>query len=102
EDQPFMRALVAEALRSAGFDVHACSSASEAVAMIAVVDPDVLVADIDLGARPNGVELAHMVKALSPGCAIVFLTNYPSETPFAGLPAGSTFVNKASLDSVDG
>ncbi len=70
--------------------------------MFAAVDPDVLVTDIDLGTRPNGVELAHVVKSLSPGCAIVFLTNYPSEAPLSELPAGSTFVNKASLDSVDG
>ncbi|MGO4586500.1 response regulator transcription factor [Arthrobacter sp. 2RAF6] len=102
EDQPFMRGLVAEALRGAEFDVHACASASEAVSMFAAVDPDVLVTDIDLGTRPNGVELAHVVKSLSPGCAIVFLTNYPSEAPFSELPAGSTFVNKSSLDSVDG
>ncbi|MEW1823011.1 hypothetical protein AB0323_19790 [Arthrobacter sp. NPDC080031] len=59
EDQPFMRGLVAEALRGAEFDVHDCA-------------------------------------------CIVFLTNYPSEAPFSGLPAGATFVNKASLDSVDG
>ncbi|WP_284983052.1 response regulator transcription factor [Arthrobacter sp. efr-133-TYG-118] len=101
EDQPFMRGLVAEALRGAEFDVHDCASASEALAMFAAVDPDVLVTDIDLGTRPNGVELAHVVKSLSAGCAIVFLTNYPSEAPFSELPAGSTFVNKSSLDSVD-
>ncbi len=70
--------------------------------MFAAVDPDVLVTDIDLGTRPNGVELAHVVRSLSPGCAIVFLTNYPSEAAFSELPAGSTFVNKSSLDSVDG
>ncbi|MFF2296856.1 response regulator transcription factor [Arthrobacter sp. NPDC058127] len=102
EDQPFMRALVAEALRGAEFEVHACASSPEAVSMLATVDPDVLVTDIDLGSRPNGVELAHVVKSLSPGCAIVFLTNYPSEASFSELPAGSTFVNKSSLDSVDG
>ncbi|WP_345448797.1 response regulator transcription factor [Arthrobacter gyeryongensis] len=102
EDQPFMRGLVADALRGADFEVHDCASASEAISMFAAVDPDVLVTDIDLGTRPNGVELAHVAKSLSPGCAIVFLTNYPSEAPFSELPAGSTFVNKSSLDSVDG
>ncbi len=102
EDQPFMRGLVADALRGAEFDVHDCASASDALSMFATVDPDVLVTDIDLGTRPNGVELAHVAKSLSPGCAIVFLTNYPSEAPFSELPAGSTFVNKSSLDSVDG
>ncbi len=102
EDQPFMRGLVAEALNGAEFDVHDCASASEALARFTAVDPDLLVTDIDLGTRPNGVELAHVVKSLSPGCAIVFLTNYPSEAAFSELPAGSTFVNKSSLDSVDG
>ncbi|WP_442544885.1 response regulator [Arthrobacter sp. KN11-1C] len=102
EDQPFMRGLVADALRGAEFDVHDCASASEAISMFTDVDPDVLVTDIDLGTRPNGVELAHVARSLSPGCAIVFLTNYPSEAPFSELPAGSTFVNKSSLDSVDG
>lgn len=58
-----MRALVAEALRGAEFEVHSCASSSEAVTVFAAVDPDVVVTDIDLGTRPNGVELAHIVKA---------------------------------------
>ena len=102
EDQPLMRALVAEALKGAEFEVHPCASAADAISAFSTIDPDVLVTDIDLGARPNGVELAQIAKALSPGCAVVFLTNYPSDAAFPDLPPGSTFVNKSSLDSVDG
>jgi DNA-binding NarL/FixJ family response regulator len=101
EDHPLMRALVSDALAHAGFTVHARSSASEAIADVDTIDPDVLVTDIDLGERPNGIELATVVQARAPHIAVVFLTNYPRTAASPGL-AGLTasFVNKSAIDSV--
>ena len=45
EDSTPLRALLAGALGSAGFDVTACASASEAIKAFGSCDPDVLVAD---------------------------------------------------------
>ncbi|WP_254699071.1 response regulator [Rhodococcus sp. SGAir0479] len=102
EDQPLMRALVADALRHAGFEVHDRSSAAVALADFDEIDPDVLVTDIDLGRRPNGLEMATIVHARAPHCAVVFLTNYPRAgiAPGEGAPAGSVFLDKTALETV--
>lgn len=102
EDHPLMRALVADALRHAGFEVHDRPSSPTALADFDEIDPDVLVTDIDLGARPNGVEMATIVRARAPHCAVVFLTNYPraGAAPGEGVPAGSVFLDKTALESV--
>lgn len=103
EDQPLMRSLVADALRHAGFEVHDRPSASTALADLDEIDPDVLVTDIDLGSRPNGMEMATIVHARAPHCATVFLTNYPRAgiAPGEGVPVGSVFLDKVALESVE-
>jgi DNA-binding NarL/FixJ family response regulator len=104
EDHALMRALVSDALTHAGFAVHARSSATEAIADFDTIDPDVLITDIDLGERPNGIELATIVHARAPHTAVVFLTNYPRTAAGNGrseLASRASFVNKAAIDSVD-
>jgi DNA-binding NarL/FixJ family response regulator len=103
EDHALMRALVSDALTHAGFEVHARASASEAIADFDRIDPDVLITDVDLGERPNGLELATIIHARAPHTAVVFLTNYPrtaASTGTAVIP-GASFVNKSAIDSVD-
>ena len=104
EDHALMRALVSDALTHAGFDVHARSSASDAIADFDAIDPDVLITDIDLGERPNGLDLATIIQARAPHLAVVFLTNYPQTAASAaltGVAARASFVNKSAIESVD-
>lgn len=82
EDTTALRTLLASALETSGFDVTACASANDAIKAFAKADPDVLITDIDLGDRPNGVELATILRAQAPYLAIVFVTNYPSTKAF--------------------
>ena len=99
-----MRTLLAATLSSAGFDVVACPSATEAIRMFGQCDPDVLVADIDLGDRPNGVELATILRAQAPYLGVVFVTNYPSAKAFERTispPPGYAFLQKNLIDSTD-
>ncbi|MGG7510748.1 response regulator transcription factor [Plantibacter sp. YIM 135249] len=123
EDHPLMRALVTDTLEHAGFTVRAVGTSPEALAAFASFDPDVLITDIDLGVRPNGIELAHLVHADGPDVAIVVLSNFPGGVFPAGadagqglgagsgaggtvggqgargLPDGAVYLNKASLDT---
>ena len=102
EDYVPLRTLVGEALEHAGFAVRSCGSAAEALAAFQPGDADVLVTDIDLQDRPNGVELATIMRAQDPGLAIVFLTNYPAGTAFAGKvapPEPHAFLQKSLMDS---
>lgn len=97
-----LQALVADALRTSDFDVTSFATADLAIAKFQSMQHDVLVTDIELPGRPNGVELASILRAQDPGIAIVFLTNYSSPTAFANTIAPPTpyaFLQKSQLES---
>ncbi|MFM7598778.1 MAG: response regulator [Actinomycetota bacterium] len=58
EDEPFVRGLVGETLRGAGFEVRTAGTATEAMEQVEDFDPDGAVLDIDLGDGPNGVDVS--------------------------------------------
>jgi DNA-binding NarL/FixJ family response regulator len=99
-----MRSLVADALGGRGFAVEARGDAAGALAALEAFDPDCLVTDIDLGQRPNGVELATIVRSRAPQVAVVFLTNL-SRSAAVGIArdvvSDASFVNKGAIESVD-
>ncbi len=100
EDSNSLRALITGAIASLGFVVEAVADAKSAMRAFGSFDPDVLIADIDLGSRPNGVELAHILRSQAPYIGVVFLTHYPTPESAAQnlvLPERSSFVNKSSL-----
>ena len=104
EDHGLLRALVAEAFAQRGFEVAAASSAVEALRVVEGADPDLLVTDIDLGSRPNGVELATILRERAPHIAVTFLSNLSLEAAAAqarDTVGGASFVNKGAITSVD-
>lgn len=104
EDQTPIRTLLAETLERTGFDVTACDSSKAALAAFPKIDPDLLIADIDLGSRPNGVELATILRTKAPYLCLLFITNYPSIRAFERTitpPERYAFLQKDLLDSTD-
>lgn len=98
-----VRSLIELALVTEGFHVESVANARVAVREFDAIDPDVLVTDIDLGDRPNGIELAAILRAQAPYIGVVFLTNYPAiDTVDSGLkpPARASFVHKSAVDGV--
>lgn len=103
EDHALTRILVAECLEAEGFRVHAVETPRQAIRDFDEVDPDVLVADIDLGDRPNGVDLAVILRTQAPYLGVVFLSNYPSVDAVEGgfePPSRASFVNKRAIATV--
>ncbi|MBU6311152.1 MAG: response regulator transcription factor [Actinomycetales bacterium] len=101
EDHPLMRALVERSLQDDGFVVESVGTSRRAIREFEAIDPDVLVTDIDLGDRPNGVELATLLRAQAPYLGVVFLTNYTSIDAIAGSvtpPEHAAFVHKGSVE----
>ncbi len=94
-----MRVLVAESLRHRGFELDVAADAAEALALLDTADPDVLVTDVELGSRPDGLELAVIARAASPGIGIVVLSNYAAVAE--RMPSGAEFVDKAELHDPD-
>jgi DNA-binding NarL/FixJ family response regulator len=104
EDQTPFRTLLADTLNRAGFEVTACESSKSALAAFTRIDPDLLIADIDLGSRPNGVELATILRTKAPYLSLLFITNYPSLRAFERTitpPDGYAFLQKDHLVSTD-
>jgi DNA-binding NarL/FixJ family response regulator len=97
EDDAFLRALLADSLEKAGFDVSTAASAADAKRIIRAVDPDAVVLDIDLGPGPNGFEIADNLRKASEDIAIVFLTSLP-DPRFAGREEKSVYKNAAYLN----
>jgi DNA-binding NarL/FixJ family response regulator len=74
DDHPLVRDGVKRSLTSAGFNcVGEAGSLKEAIAMIALHNPDVITVDINLP-DGNGLELIHWARENSPTIAIVVLT----------------------------
>lgn len=93
-----MRVLVADLLTGAGFEVTAVASAADALDALDAGDPDALVTDVELGTRPDGVELALIARRLAPHLGIVFLTSFPrAALGAAGQLDGAVHVDKTQL-----
>ena len=72
EDEVLVRLMIAEELRSAGFQVIEASDADEALAVLAnITDVSVIFSDIRMPGSMDGLELAKKVRADFPKIRIV-------------------------------
>ena len=105
EDEAFTSGLVCAALRGGGFEVRAASSAAEARREVANFDPDAAVIDLNLGAGPNGVDIAHILTHQNPGVALLLLTKLPDLRAAgyteADLPPTCGFIRKEAVTDAD-
>lgn len=76
DDEPILRALIADRLQSLGFEAHAAANATEAKKLVQKVDPDALIVDLDLGAGPSGIELIVALGAKRPDLGFLLLSNF--------------------------
>ncbi|WP_158512782.1 response regulator transcription factor [Candidatus Rhodoluna planktonica] len=96
EDEPLLRGLIAANLELEQFEVATASNAAEARKIAETFDPDIAVLDIELGAGPNGVDLAIVLRRQFPEIALVFLTHIP-EPRITGIDNRSIPKNAAYL-----
>lgn len=85
EDHAMTRALVAQSLTTAGFDVtSSCASAAEAMEVLQRDQPDVAVVDLHLGEGPTGLDLARILHRRFPQTRVVVLTSYEDPRLLSG------------------
>jgi DNA-binding NarL/FixJ family response regulator len=97
EDDGFLRSLIADSIERAGFEVFTAATSADARRTINAVDPDAVVLDIDLGAGPNGFDIAQALRATSDETGIVFLTSLP-DPRFIGREGDAVYRNAAYLN----
>jgi DNA-binding NarL/FixJ family response regulator len=101
DDEPLVRALLTEVIKSLGYEVRSAESAAEARKICQSFDADVAIIDVDLGPGPNGFDLAANLKTLNTAIAVIFLSNLV-EPKLAGrsgkdLPTGSAYLVKSKM-----
>jgi DNA-binding NarL/FixJ family response regulator len=100
-----MRALISDLLVSLGFEVEAVESASAAVKAAARFDPDAAILDVELGAGPNGFDLARILRETAPEIGLVFLTNIPEPKTIGvdnrSIPKDAAYLVKDSVGDIE-
>ena len=81
EDDVLVRFTTADILREAGFDVLEAVDASEALALLTTGHPlDLVITDIRMPGRMDGVQLASVIKATRPNLPIALLSSHLDRT----------------------
>lgn len=80
ERDPALRAAVSRALTEAGYVVFECADGYQAFLLSeALTQPlHLLIAEVDLGIDPGGVELSRHLQVLRPGLRVLFLSTVPT------------------------
>lgn len=93
EDEPTLRQSLGAALSDAGHDVRLAANADEALALFERGPIDLLITDVVMPGR-SGPDLATVVRARDPRCALIFMTGYAPEPIDDSLSAGSEILAK--------
>ncbi|CAN2185572.1 CitB Response regulator containing a CheY-like receiver domain and an HTH DNA-binding domain [Candidatus Nanopelagicaceae bacterium] len=105
ENDAFAGNFMSKSLESAGFSViSVADSAPSAMRTFRESNPDIALIDIELGAGPNGIDLARAFRKIKASIGIVFLTSIvdPRLVDLKGLelPDGSIYLSKSSVSDV--
>ena len=105
DDDTFTTALIADALRSHGFEVQTANSTDSAWELIESWDPHAIVSDLNFGPGESGASLLRRAGEFYPWMGLVVLTSHLTpelavEDAHA-LPASAVYLVKTRLESVD-
>ncbi|MEY3561338.1 MAG: hypothetical protein RL068_490 [Actinomycetota bacterium] len=100
EDDSFTLTTLQGALTQEGFEVVATPKVSAAIDAFQSDDFQAVVADLDLGVGPTGIDLALLLRKIKPDLGIVILTSFQDprlHRQASKLPAGTQYLVKQSL-----
>ncbi|KRQ05523.1 response regulator [Bradyrhizobium manausense] len=91
EDDDIQREMLALLLEESNFQVLQCEDAETAALALKARHPSLMVTDISLVGKMDGVELAHFAQQQNAGMRIIVISGHPLPRP---LPPGATFLTK--------
>ena len=105
EDDDFTRSTVVSALQIQGIDVIGQSSAvGPAMTLFKELKPDAVVLDLDLGAGPNGIDLAFAIRRKIPNVGVVILTTFEDprllHPKIPNPPMGTVYLVKRKVSEI--
>jgi DNA-binding NarL/FixJ family response regulator len=106
DDDRLTALTLADSLGRYGLKVLATvHTASDAIAAVAKLKPDVLVVDLDFGPGPNGIDVALRARSSSPTLGIVMVTAYEDPRLLAPdlpeAPVGTLYMVKQQIATPD-
>ena len=106
DDEGLFRDLLTRAL-SADRRIEVVDTArngAEAIRLAEELEPDVVLMDIELGGKPDGIEAGHRIKASRPETGMVLLSQHKDRQYISSLPvdaaSGWSYLLKQSLSDV--
>jgi len=101
EDELFTQKLICEIITNLGNKCEAASSVSEALSLVKSFSPELIIADLDLGPGPTGIDLVNKVDKDFPEIKLAVLTAHTSpnlvDIRVKGLPSHVQYIVKADL-----
>lgn len=103
DDEPLICSIIAEILESEDWNVVQCRDALSAITAIKKNAADLVVADIDLGIGPTGIDIVQRARVENPSIGVVFITNLadPRITGkgWAAIPDDASYIVKTEISS---
>ena len=101
DDDPMVGVLLKDLVASFGFTTRHARTVSEARKIMASLDPDVALVDIDLGHGPSGLDFARILGKSHPDVGIVFLSRFSEADSgvhsIKGIPDNVAYLSKLEL-----
>lgn len=91
EDDEIQREMIALLLEESDFDVIRCEDAETALLALKMHRPSMLVTDINLAGKVDGLQLARIARSNDPKMRVVVISGQP---PASALPDGVAFFSK--------
>jgi DNA-binding NarL/FixJ family response regulator len=99
EDDALLGSLLTSALGHEGFETECASSALDAKKKLRSFDPDIVLADIDLGEGPSGIDLVNLIHQTRPEVVAIILSKYADSRgagfTHADVPPGVAYLRKS-------
>lgn len=106
EDDSIMAQTLASSLKNFGLkEIQVVKSASEAMRIFRIFQPNVCLVDIDLRVGPTGVDLSYAMRRLNPNIGLVFLTSVSDprlvDSKIPELPENSLYLIKNAVKNIE-
>ena len=101
DDEPIIRALIAERLTQEGFEVETAPDALSAKRVMLRFDPDALIVDLDLGDGPSGTELIAALHQINPALGFLLLSNYVPTPAELSSASRISYLNKREVSQIE-
>jgi len=105
DDDLFTRTTLTAALAGSGINVlSVAENGSIGLEAVKNLNPDVVIADLDLGPGPSGIDICHAIRMTKPSIGLILLTSFTDprihDPANSNLPRGCRFVSKSELQDI--